>query len=29
VLEDFAELRKGKLSSPLMDEVEKRFAAGG
>ena len=29
VLEDFAELRKAGLTHPLMDEIEKRFAAGG
>jgi hypothetical protein len=29
VLEDFAELRKAGLHHPLMDEIEKRFAAGG
>ena len=29
VLEDFAELRKAGLSHPLMDEIEKRLAAGG
>jgi hypothetical protein len=29
VLEDFAELRKAGLMHPLMDEIEKRFAAGG
>jgi tetratricopeptide (TPR) repeat protein len=28
VLEDFAELRKAGLTHPLMDEIEKRFAAG-
>jgi hypothetical protein len=28
VLEDFAELRKAGLNHPLMDEIEKRFAAG-
>jgi tetratricopeptide (TPR) repeat protein len=29
VLEDFAELRKAGLTHPLMDEIEKRFEAGG
>jgi tetratricopeptide (TPR) repeat protein len=29
VLEDFAEMRKAGLTHPLMDEIEKRFAAGG
>jgi tetratricopeptide (TPR) repeat protein len=29
VLEDFAELRKAGLTNPLMDEIERRFAAGG
>jgi tetratricopeptide (TPR) repeat protein len=29
VLEDFAELRKAGLTHPLMDEIEKQFAAGG
>jgi hypothetical protein len=29
VLEDFAELRKAGLTHPLMDEIEKRFTAGG
>jgi hypothetical protein len=29
ILDDFAELRKAGLTSPLMDEIEKRFAAGG
>jgi hypothetical protein len=29
VLEDFAELRKTGLTSPLMDEMEKTFTAGG
>jgi tetratricopeptide (TPR) repeat protein len=29
VLEDFAELRRAGLTHPLMDEIEKRFAAGG
>ena len=29
VLEDFAELRKAGLVHPLMDEIEKTFAAGG
>jgi tetratricopeptide (TPR) repeat protein len=29
VLEDFAELRKAGLTHPLMDEIEKRLAAGG
>ena len=29
VLEDFAELRKAGLTHPLMDEIEKKFAAGG
>jgi tetratricopeptide (TPR) repeat protein len=29
VLEDFAELRKARLTHPLMDEIEKRFTAGG
>jgi hypothetical protein len=29
VLEDFAELRKARLTHPLMDEIERRFAAGG
>jgi tetratricopeptide (TPR) repeat protein len=29
VLEDFAQLRKAGLTHPLMDEIEKRFAAGG
>jgi tetratricopeptide (TPR) repeat protein len=29
VLGDFAELRKAGLTHPLMDEIEKRFAAGG
>jgi hypothetical protein len=29
VLADFAELRKTKLSHPLMDEIEKLFAADG
>jgi hypothetical protein len=29
ILEDFAELREAGLSDPLMDEIEKRFAAGG
>ena len=28
VLEDFAELRKAGLTHPLMDEINKRFAAG-
>jgi hypothetical protein len=28
VLEDSAELRKAGLTHPLMDEIEKRFAAG-
>lgn len=28
VLEDFAELRKARLTHPLMDEIKKRFAAG-
>jgi tetratricopeptide (TPR) repeat protein len=29
VTEDFAEFRKAKLTHPLMDEIEKRFASGG
>ena len=29
VLEDFAELRKAGPTHLLMDEIEKRFAAGG
>ena len=29
VLEDFGEMRKAGLTHPLMDEIEKRFAAGG
>jgi tetratricopeptide (TPR) repeat protein len=29
VLEDFSEMRKEGLTHPLMDEIEKRFAAGG
>jgi len=29
IREDFAELRKAGLTHPLMDEIEKRFAAGG
>jgi tetratricopeptide (TPR) repeat protein len=29
VIEDFAELRAAKLTHPLMDEIEKRFAAPG
>ena len=29
VVEDFAELRKAKLTHPLMAEIEKQFAAGG
>jgi hypothetical protein len=29
ILEDFAELRKAGLTHPLMDEIEKRFTAGG
>jgi hypothetical protein len=29
VLEDFAALRKAGLTRPLMDEIEKEFAAGG
>jgi len=29
VLEDFAELRKEGLARPLMDEIERRFAATG
>jgi hypothetical protein len=29
VIEDIAELRKAKLTHPLMDEIEKRLAAGG
>jgi hypothetical protein len=29
VMEDFAELRDAKLMHPLMDEIEKRFAAPG
>jgi hypothetical protein len=28
ILEDFAEMRKAELTHPLMDEIEKRFAAG-
>jgi hypothetical protein len=28
VLEDFAEMRKAGLTHPLMDEIEKGFAAG-
>jgi hypothetical protein len=28
-VEDFAELRKVGLTHPLMDEIEKRFSAGG
>ena len=29
VLEDFAELRKGGLNHPLMDEIERRFTGPG
>jgi tetratricopeptide (TPR) repeat protein len=29
VLDDFAELRKAGLASPLMDEIEKQFTTGG
>jgi len=29
VLEDFGEMRNAGLTHPLMDEIEKRFAAGG
>jgi len=29
VLDDFAEMRKAGLSHPLMNEIEKQFAAGG
>ena len=29
ILDDFAELRKAGLSHPLMEEIEKRFVAGG
>ena len=29
VLEDFGELRKAGLINPLMDEIEKQFAAAG
>jgi predicted Zn-dependent protease len=29
ITEDFAELRKAGRTDPLMDDIEKRFAAGG
>ena len=29
ILDGFAELRKAELASPLMDEIETQFAAGG
>jgi len=29
ILGEFAQLRKARLTHPLMDEIEKRFTAGG
>jgi hypothetical protein len=29
ILEDFSELRKARLSNPLMDEIEKDFTSAG
>jgi hypothetical protein len=29
ILDDFSELRKAGLTNPLMDEIGKRFTAGG